>query len=93
MLLIDILTLQVGSAISKAILKHWLKDSTFLAEASANLVDVLKAVTIDTRAQQRGRRQFEEIGESVAYCLLPLFEAEGNRLTENGQICHISGPW
>ena len=83
--LIDILTLQVGAAISKGILKHWLKDSTFLADASANLVDVLKIVTTDVIAQQKGRRQFEEIGESVAQSLMPLFQSEGASLTENGQ--------
>src|SRR4030095_6670896 len=46
-------------------------------------LDILKSRATDIFAQQRGSRQFEQIGEKVIERLLPLFE--GNLLTPNGK--------
>ena len=65
--LLESLALAVGPAIAKAILRSWLDDSDILASTSTSLVDLLARKTKDIIAQQRGRRQFEEIGEKSSY--------------------------
>jgi hypothetical protein len=80
------LAFSVGPAVSKAVLKMWLKDSTVLQDASADIVDLLKKKTEDAFAQKRAGRQFEEIGEKIAANLLPLFEAEDGIADEGGRI-------
>src|ERR1043165_1331435 len=72
-----LLTLTLGPAVAKAILRVWLKDNSVLQDVSSSLVDLLKNKGLDVQAQQRGKRQFEEIGEKVAESLLPLFEESG----------------
>jgi hypothetical protein len=81
----ELITIELGTAIAKSILKLWLKDSTLAQDTSSSLVDIFKAWTSDKVAQRRGERQFETIGEKVAESLLPLFEIEGARLDENGR--------
>jgi hypothetical protein len=76
MALIETLTLQVGPAIAKAILKVWLKDRRLAADIASSLVDLIKSKTADVIAQRRASRQFEEIGERVAESLLPVCEME-----------------
>jgi hypothetical protein len=60
--LIEALTLQVGPAIAKSILKVWLKDRKFASDIASSLMDLLKSKTADVIAQRRASRQFEEIG-------------------------------
>jgi ketopantoate reductase len=81
--LIEALTLQVGPAIAKAILKVWLKDRKFASDIASSLMDLLKSKTADVIAQRRASRHFEEIGEKVAESLLPVFEMEGAHLDES----------
>jgi hypothetical protein len=83
--LLETLALQVGPAVGKALLKCWLKDSKFAAEVSSSLVDLLKSKTTDIIAQQRGKRQFEDIGERIALSLKPIFDSEGNNLEEGSR--------
>jgi hypothetical protein len=85
MALLETLTLQVGPAIAKAILKKWLKDSPIAEGTASSLVDIFKTKTADVIAQQRGRRQFEAIGERVAESLLPVFAIEGANLDEGSR--------
>jgi hypothetical protein len=80
------LALSVGPAISNAILKMWLKDSTLLQDVSSSIVDLVKKKTEDAFAQQRAKRQFEEMGEKIAANLLPLFEAEDGIADGGGRI-------
>jgi hypothetical protein len=84
MALLEVVTMEVGAAIAKSIIKLWLKDST-LDDVSSSIVDLLKSHTSDVLAQRRGQRQFETIGEKVAENLLPLFQMEGVRLKENSR--------
>jgi len=84
MTLIETLALTLGPAIAKAILKSWLKDSDIALDTTSSLVDFLTSKTKDVIAQQRGRRQFEEIGERAAESLLPLFEEA--RLEESDRV-------
>ena len=84
MALLEIVTMEVGAAIAKSIIKLWLKDST-LDDVSSSIVDLLKSHTSDVLAQRRGQRQFETIGEKIAENLLPLFQMEGIRLKENSR--------
>src|SRR5687767_14637736 len=86
MALTEIVIFTVGPAIAKGILKIWLKDQKIAAEIGSALIDLLKQKTKDEIAQQKGRRQFEEIGEKIAESLLILFESEGTNLTEGGKV-------
>jgi len=81
--LIETVTIGVGSAIAKSILKLWLKNVPFGGDASSSLIDILKTKTSDVLAQRRGQRQFEAIGEKVGESLLPLFERESGNISEN----------
>jgi len=85
-LLAEAVTLEVGAAIAKSILKLWLKNSDLGNDISSSLIDLFKAKTLDKLAQRRGERQFEEIGERVGESLLPLFENEGTNLDEGERI-------
>jgi hypothetical protein len=81
MALIEVLTLQLGSAVAKSILKLWLKDSSLAQDAGAELLDIVKAKTTDQIAHQRARRQFEQIGEKVTESLLLFLRARQVRST------------
>src|SRR5260370_30386734 len=81
--LLEVLAIDVGASIAKAILKRWLGDSGPASDAASSIVDVLKTRTADRLAQRRAERQFESIGEKVGESLLPLFEVEGAVLEEN----------
>jgi hypothetical protein len=73
--LMEALTLNFAPAIAKSLLKFWLKD-TWAEEIPGDIVYLIKDKTADVQAQQKGKRQFEAIGEKIAESLLPLFEAE-----------------
>lgn len=77
MLLTD-LSIEIGPAIAKSILKLWLKDLNIVVDAASTVIDMLKSKTTDRVAQKRGQRQFEAIGEKVGESLLPILEAHGN---------------
>jgi len=81
--ILETLVVTVGPAIAKTLVKSWLEDSDLASSVGLSLVDLLSKKTNDRIAQQRGRRQFEEIGEKVAESLLPLFEEA--RLEEDSQ--------
>jgi hypothetical protein len=81
----EILAVAVGSAVAKAILKVWLKDTPLASEVSTSLVDVLKRHTDDLLGQRRGEREFAAIGERVAESVLPIFEMEGRNLEEGSK--------
>src|SRR6266571_5038119 len=83
--LAEIITIEVGAAIAKAILKLWLKDSALGMDLSSSLVDLLKSQTSDVLAQRRGQRQFDAISEKVGESLLPLFQTEGIYLDEGSR--------
>src|SRR4051812_36102377 len=81
----EVLTLEVGSAIAKYILKLWMKDTSLASNISLSIVDVIKNKTSDALAQRRGQRQFDVIGEKVAESLFSLFEVEGASLDEGSR--------
>lgn len=84
--LLEVLAVDVGASIAKAILKRWLGDSGPIPDTASSIVDVLKTRTADRLAQRRAERQFEAIGEKVGESLLPLFEVEGALLEENERM-------
>ena len=91
MAIIEVLTVELGSSIAKAILKMWLKDYSLASDIASDLVGLIKAKTNDVVAQQRAKRQFEAIGEKVAENLLPLFEAENLNFDEGAQSAVAQG--
>jgi len=84
--LVEVLALDVGSSIAKAILKRWLGESEPISDTALSIVDVLKTRTADRLVQKRAERQFEVIGEKVGQSLLPLFQVEGALLKENERM-------
>lgn len=82
--LIEILTLEVGATVAKAILKVWLKPNESLNNLGDSFVDIIKSKIPDLMAQRNGLRQFEAIGDKVAESLLPVFQNEKG-LSENGR--------
>jgi hypothetical protein len=88
MLLSDVLILQVGPPIVKAILKLWLKEDKkdAAADAAAYIMDLLMSRTSDKAALRAGHRQFEAIGDKIAQSFLPIFEIEGKSLDEGGRV-------
>jgi hypothetical protein len=83
--LAEIITIEIGSSITKSILKFWLKDWKLGEDICSSLIDLLKSRTSDALAQRRGQRQFDTIGEKVGKSILPLFEIEGARLDEGSR--------
>src|SRR5881227_1517354 len=81
--LLEAVTIEVGAAIAKSILKLWLKDSTLGEDVSSSLIDLLKTKTSDLFAQRKGERQFADVGDKIGQSLLPLFEIEGARLDDS----------
>ncbi len=84
--LLEVLAIDVGGSIAKAIVKRWLGDSGPIPDTASSIVDVLKTRTADRLAQRRAERQFEVIGEKVGESLLPLFQIEGAVLEENERL-------
>lgn len=85
MALLEAVTIEVGAAIAKSILKIWVKDSSLGEDITSSLIDLFKAKTSDALAQRKGNRQFETIGEKVGENLLPLFQLEGAKLDEGSR--------
>ena len=66
MTLLEILTFKIGPAIAKHVLKTWLKDKEVAQDIGIEIIDILKSKTQDAIAIQKGKRQFEELGERAA---------------------------
>ena len=86
MALLEVLSLHVGPAVAKAILKHWLKEpGLFNAVGSAaggGFIDVLKHKTSNILALRHGSNQFEAIGNNVAAHLSRIIEQDGGHIEE-----------
>lgn len=82
--LLETLLFDVGTSVSKSILKAWLK-ADIVSDASSGAVDAFKSWTIDRITQHRAQKQLEEIGEKVGESLLPIFEKDGANLDEGSR--------
>jgi Leucine-rich repeat (LRR) protein len=83
--LLETLTISLGSAVAKAILKIWTRDSSVGSEIGSEIIDLIKSKTPDLFAHRNGLRQFDQIAEKVAETLLPIFESEGAKLDASGK--------
>jgi len=90
--LLTILITGVGSGVAKGILNLWIEEP-FSKEIGKNFVSIIASKTKDDIiAQNKGRRQFEEISEKVAQNLIPLFEnAEGISQKRKQEIAQLAG--
>jgi len=75
----ETISLTLGAAIAKQIIKSWLGDGV-VSNLSGELVDLLKGKTESTLAQREVACRIEKIGEQVATKLRPVFEAESLKL-------------
>lgn len=83
--LTDTLLLKLAPALAKSLLGIWLKDYSVTRDMSKALVDILQARTGDLVASQRGKREFEAIGEKIVENLMPIFQAENAAIDEGGR--------
>jgi energy-coupling factor transporter ATP-binding protein EcfA2 len=74
--MLEILTLKLGGAVAKALIKSWVDDSDLLADTSADIAELLTASGLNFRERRRVSRELEEATERVAERLQPFFEAE-----------------
>jgi len=86
--LFEVFILDLGTSIAKAILKVWLKDSKIASDITSDLPNLVRSITTNILAQQRTKRQFESIGESVSQNVYSLFHHEA-KINENSQIAIV----
>jgi hypothetical protein len=84
--LIEVLTIEVGAVIAKAIVRVWLRSEDAMSDSGADVIDLIRGKTSDIVAQRNGTRQVEAIGDQIALSLLPFFEVEGRGLSESSRI-------
>ncbi len=73
----ETISLTLGAAIAKHIIKSWLGDKA--GDISGELLDLLKGKAEIDSAHRETARRIEKIGEEVAIKLRPLFEAESSK--------------
>jgi Leucine-rich repeat (LRR) protein len=81
--LLETLTVQLGTAVAKVVLKLWLKDATLAQDVATSFTDTLVARIPNLLERRKVARQFEGIAEEVAERLAPYFEAEYGGLPLN----------
>jgi hypothetical protein len=57
----EVVTIEVGAAIAKYILKLWLKDGSLGNDITSSVIGVLKSKTSDKLAQRKGNRQQDHV--------------------------------
>ena len=72
----ETLILGTGAAVSKAVLKLWLRDNEIAKASGLAVVDILAKKLPDMNQRRRTEREFERIAEEVAEKLTPFFVAE-----------------
>ena len=82
MSLLELLTLGVGTGISKGILKLWLKDIDIAEEVGGSFIDLIEKVAKDKITERKVERQFGEIADKVGQQIYDLFEKEGVNFEE-----------
>ena len=75
------ITIQLGTAIAKVILKLWLKDSAIAQDTSISILGILSRKIPDLYKQRRIERQLAELTDQISVTLLPLFNRAS--LTDN----------
>jgi hypothetical protein len=83
MALLETLTVEVGGAVAKLILKVWLKDSSIAQDVSLPVADILLKKVPGVLERRRAQRQLDRMGEEIAEKLMPYFEMEFRGLPEN----------
>lgn len=73
----ETISLTLGAAIAKHIIKSWLGES--VASLSGELLDLFKGKAESAITQREAARRIEKIGEEVAIKLQPLFEVESSK--------------
>jgi NACHT domain len=89
MALAEILTIKLGGAVAKSVLRNWLAGSAIGTSASASIVDVLTAHLPSILERRRAERQFDLVAEEVAANLEPLIEHEFRALEDGEKISAI----
>jgi len=85
MAILETLTFNLAPIVAKSILALWFRSEDFAVDASSDLIDLVRSASGNIRAQQRLRRQFEEIGERVADSFVRFLEVEAHDLPEHSQ--------
>lgn len=83
--IIESLTFNLAPIVAKSILALWLRSEDFAADATSDTIELIRSATSDVRAQQRIKREFEEIGERVVDSFIPFLEIEAQHLSGETQ--------
>jgi len=79
----------LGTAISKSVLKFWLKETELGRDTTTAIGDLLGRRLPELRQQRRARRFFERLAEEIADQLQPLFDSPSERMAENEKLATI----
>ena len=74
--LLETLTISLGSSLARALVKSWVGDSDLVLDVTDSVGDLLKQAGLDFRDRRRVERDLEAICERVAERLEPLFAVE-----------------
>ena len=85
MAILETLTISFAPIVAKSILALWLNSENFATDAASDMIGLVKEATTNIRAQQRMKREFEEIGETVADFFVKFLEVEARGLPEHSQ--------
>jgi hypothetical protein len=86
----ELLITTVGATVAKLTLAWWLREPSFVVEASSGLIDALAKRTSDLLAVRRGSREFEVLAEKSAERLKCLIDSEFPLMDKDKlvPVCH-----
>ena len=83
------ITITIGMAITKTILKLWLKDSMIAQDVSLSIVSILSKKISKLHTRRSAERQLSELSDQISLKLLPLFK-RANLREETREIIGLS---
>lgn len=89
MALLEVLTVKLGGALTRSLLKAWLEDHPLAADVSTTSASLLERLVPDAVERRSKRRQLEHIELECAKRLNAFIEAEFRGLPENDRLAAI----
>ena len=80
--LIEVLVTGIGTAVARAVLKMWLKDTAIGEAAATSIVDILKSKLDDVIKRGAAQREFEKIRDRSAISFQQLLVKDDSQLDE-----------
>ncbi len=83
MSLLEILTIHLGAAIAKSVLRFWLQDTEIAKDFALSTASILEKKIPDFLARRRTEQQFSRMSDDIATNLAVFFEKECTGIPEN----------